>query len=169
MKKPKDIGNTPKGILIGLLLLIGIGGSFPALMILFVSDMPYVGGILLLFTIPSLAIGWYLSNKTGENHRAKRLKLALSNPEKYIFAQFKDTSSGNKVILTEHEIFEGEKKHLEFNTDPYKLLKVYVQNGCLTIDIRYWGRRRYDIREEYYYPQEMESALRRWALQVQKK
>lgn len=168
MKKPKDISNTPKGVLTGLLLLIGIGGSFPALMILFVSDMPSVGGIMLLFTIPSLAIGWYLANKTGSKHRRKRLNLALSNPEKYIFAQFKDTSSGKEVILTEHEIFFGEKEHIEFNTEPYKLLRVYVQDARLIVDLRYFGANRYEIRKEYFYPEEAESALRRWRVRVQK-
>jgi hypothetical protein len=166
MAQTKSFIQKAKGVLIGFLLILSMGGCFSGLMILLVSDMPYVGATILLIAVPALGLGWYLATKTANEHRAKRLKLAQSNPEKYILAEFKDRSTGKQVILTEHEIFYGKKEHLEFNSDPYKLLNVYVQNGRLVLDLRYWGANRYDIRKEYAYPKELEALIKNWAIKV---
>ncbi len=166
MEQTKSFMKNIKEILTGFLIIFSMGGCFSGLMILLVSYMPYVGVNILLVAVPTLILSWYWVNKTGNKHRSQRLKLVQANPEKYILAEFKDRSTGKRVILTAQEIFYGKKEHLEFNSDPYKLLNVYVQNGGLVLDLRYWGANRYDIRKEYAYPEELEDLIKRWAIKI---
>ncbi len=131
-------------------------------MMLIFSDMPVAGSILLGLSLPALIGGTYLANKLANAWRRKRLSEVLTNPEAYIIARFKDTDTGEEIILTNDEYFRGEKEHQEFLNDPYKLMSVQLRNGTMHLRIRYSGGNTYMLTEEIHYPPEVEDALRKW-------